>query len=251
MFEEKFWSYFFEIHHELAREAPGADSYTEKAWRMIPNLPDNPTVLDLGCGPGASSLMLAQLGAGHVLAVDLYEPYLKQLDRRALIKGFSDRIETRCADMASLELPIESLDVLWSEGALYQMGFRDGLTRYRPMLKPGGYVAVTEAVWLTDNPPQEAYAYWEMEYPDISNIQAKLNNTEDCGYSIIGHFTLPPKTWTDYYAAIEARLPAFRERYARNPEAQEVLSLHEREIEIFRRYGDSYGYEFIVARKQD
>jgi hypothetical protein len=43
-----------------------------------------------------------------------------------------------------VELPPGSVDLLWSEGAIYLLGFEDGLRRFRPCLAPGGLAAVTE-----------------------------------------------------------------------------------------------------------
>ena len=34
------------------------------------------------------------------------------------------------------------------------MGFEAGLRAWEPLLKPGGYIAVTELTWLQPDPPR-------------------------------------------------------------------------------------------------
>ena len=92
---------FFDVHSGLDRESPGTDAATSDAWRRLGAAPGARAV-DMGCGPGAASLVLAELGAASVLAVDLHQPFLDQLDRRAADRGFGSVIQSRCADMASI-----------------------------------------------------------------------------------------------------------------------------------------------------
>jgi serine/threonine-protein kinase HipA len=91
-------------------------------------------VLDLGCGSGRPSLVLAETLGARVLAIDLHQPLLDRLSARARAQGLADLIEVRCADIGALDLAPGSVDLLWSEGAIYLLGFEVGLTRWRPLL---------------------------------------------------------------------------------------------------------------------
>jgi cyclopropane fatty-acyl-phospholipid synthase-like methyltransferase len=148
------------LHLGLPREGPGDDDCTREALRRLPPLPPDPIVLDLGCGPGRHTLVLARVLTAHVIAIDLHQPYLDQLNRDATTDGLSHRIETRRMDIGALEVPAASVDLIWSEGAAYILGFEESLRRWRPLLASSGVMAVTECTWLTDNPPEEAKTFW-------------------------------------------------------------------------------------------
>ena len=75
------------LHQGFAREGPGDDDCTREALRRLPALPPHPVVLDLGCGPGRQTLVLAKTLDMHVIAVDLHASYLDQLNRSAAAKG--------------------------------------------------------------------------------------------------------------------------------------------------------------------
>ena len=60
------------------------------------------------------------------------------------------------------ELPFEknSLDLIWSEGAIDNIGFEKGLSHWRTFLKEDGMIAVTCPSWLTSVHPEEAENFW-------------------------------------------------------------------------------------------
>ena len=122
---------FFEIHRDLPREAPGSDACTARALSMIPALPDDPRILDIGCGPGAQTLVLARQTGGRVTAIDTHQPFLDDLARRAERAGLTSRVHPQLGDMTALDFEEASFDVIWSEGAIYIMGLREGLTAWR------------------------------------------------------------------------------------------------------------------------
>jgi SAM-dependent methyltransferase len=103
----------------LPRQGPGSDACTREALRRLPELPAAPRVLDLGCGSGRSALVLAQMLRVKIVAVDTHRPFLDQLRATARERGLEHLIETRCADMAAPGVPPGSVDLLWSEGAIY------------------------------------------------------------------------------------------------------------------------------------
>jgi hypothetical protein len=189
--------------------------------------------------------------------VDNHQPFLEQLQKRAKAAALSAQITTANESMFALPFPEHSFDLLWSEGAIYIIGFEQGLRTWRPLLhspnpvlgKHGGYLAVTEISWLKPNPPGEVYAYWMANYPGMRSIDENLKTVQTAGYREIGHFTLPPSSWwTDYYYPIEARLPMLREKYCGHTEAIAVLDETQKEIDIYRKYCDWYGYIFYVMQ---
>jgi len=239
---------FWEIHSDLPREAPGSDVSTMQALGMLPHLPASPRILDIGCGPGAQTIALARISHGAITAVDTHQPFLDDLARRATSAGVAGHIQTRNASMFELKFD-EPFDLLWSEGAIYIIGFERGLREWRSLLKPGGFVAVTEISWLKPNPPEAVYRFWSEAYPAMATIEENLARLSAAGYRSLGHFTLPESNWWDnYYHPMAARIEMLRQKYPDNPEAQSALDAEYAEIELYRQYSDWYGYVFYVGQ---
>jgi SAM-dependent methyltransferase len=141
-------------------------------------------------------------------------------------------------------------DLVWSEGALYSVGFPRGLEICRDLLKPGGHLAATEAVWLEAEPPEEIRHWWEGQYPGITGVEANLLLIAEAGFVTLDHFTLPAAAWWEYYEPIEGRLQDLRRRHAGDEVALAVLAEEQVEVDMYRRHGRSYGYEFFICRKE-
>lgn len=243
---------FYALFSDLPRCGPGSDASTRKAFSLLPQLPPGPQVLDIGCGPGMQTLEVARLcGDGKVTAVDNHAPFLEEVRHRAEKAGLSDRIETLQADMAALPFPEESFDLVWSEGALYNMGFDKALVEMRRFLKPGGCLAASELTWLADSPPDPVRAFWEREYPAMRNTAQNQALFEKAGYDVLGSFALPAEDWwTFFYTPLLLRLERFEKEYAGVKEVQPIFETNREEIELHRRFPETYGYVFFIARKR-
>src|SRR5690606_9762795 len=104
----------------------------------------HPLVLDIGCGSGASALVLSRLTGGTVVAVHNHQPFLVELKERAWALQGPGRKEVQPlqASMSSLPFLNGSFDLIWSEGAAYLMGFEEALLSWRPLLKREGFLVV-------------------------------------------------------------------------------------------------------------
>jgi ubiquinone/menaquinone biosynthesis C-methylase UbiE len=241
---------FFEIHKDLPREGPGDNASTARAYALIPGLPLRPRILDIGCGPGQQTLVLAARSGGQVTALDNHRPFLDGLARLVGQAGLEQRVTLREGDMTALDFPEASFDLLWSEGAIYIIGFGRGLREWKRLLRPGGCLAVTEVCWLSDDRPAEALDFWQREYPQIRSVAENLEIVAQSGYTVIDHFTLPQSAWWDeYYTPLQARVEQLRGKYAVDAEAQKLLAATQEEIDIYRKYADTYGYEFFILQK--
>jgi SAM-dependent methyltransferase len=150
--------------------------------------------------------------------------------------------------MAAPPFPDGSFDLVWSEGAIYLVGFEAGLRRWRRLLRPGGYVAVTEAAWLVAQPAQEAVDFWTAEYPAITTIERNLATIRSAGFEPVDPFVLPAEDWSNYYEPLQEELDAFRARGNDDPHAQSFADDLQREIDLWHKCGDSYGYVFYIGR---
>jgi SAM-dependent methyltransferase len=186
-----------------------------------------------------------------LVAVDLFPEFLGVLQARAHASGCSDRVETLAGSMDALPLAAESFDLIWSEGAIYNMGFGAGVAAWRPFLKPGGALAVSEITWLRPDPPEEIRQHWEAEYPEIATASEKTAILEQAGYDLLGYFVLPSTSWIDnYYEPTATRMAAFLERHAGRPEAVEITEMERHEADLYRRYQEWFSYGFYVARRR-
>jgi SAM-dependent methyltransferase len=240
----------FTLHRDLPREGPGSDEATRAAIRRLRPLPRSPRVLDLGCGPGKQTLVLARELRTKILAVDFHQPYLEQLRASAAQEGLSDLIGPRLGDMESLEDEPGSVDLIWSEGAIYIVGFGRGLRLWRPILKDLGMIVASEATWLTDDPPQEVLAFWKQEYPGMCTVEDNIRIANEAGYEVFDHFVLPQSAWWDeYYDPLAKRSEMLRSDAGSNPDLQVVLDETDVEMDMCRRFGDCYGYVFYLMQK--
>ncbi len=239
---------FFEVHSGLPREAPGDEASTVRAWQMLTDLPPVPEVLDIACGPGGQTVALASHSRALITAIDTHQPFLDELARRAAEAGVAGRITAINKSMKDLALN-KTFDVIWSEGAIYMLGFEAGLRAWRPLLKPRGYIAVTELSWTKPNPPQEILDYWCEQYPGVASVEQNVRRLDAAGYESIGHFSLPESAWWDsYYHPMERRVLELRAKYAGDTEILRVLDTELSDVDMYRRYCDWYGYVFYVMR---
>jgi ubiquinone/menaquinone biosynthesis C-methylase UbiE len=248
--QDKSLNLFFELHHDLPRQAPGDREFTQRAFQMCRDMPRKPKILDVGCGPGQQTLDLLEISDGNIIAVDNHQPYLDELMRRVQQAGVQDRVAPLKKDMQELEFDPETFDLIWAEGSIYILGFQKGLKTWKRFLKPGGYIAVTELTWLQPDTPAELLAFWNEAYPAMQDIDANVDEFHNQGYELKGHFVLPESAWwNNYYYPLQQKMPSFRKSYEDEARAQEIISTEQREIDLYKMYADYYGYVFYVAQR--
>ena len=248
---EKLPEFFWTIHAGLPREGPGDNKSTAKAYRMLKDLPENPRILDVGCGPGMQTVELAKLSGGQIVALDFHEPFLEQLKEAVKKEDVSDRVKAVQGDMCNLKFEDGSFDVVWSEGAIFIIGFEKGLREWKRLLTPEGYVVVSELCWLKNVVPQEAKTYVTQVYPPVKTIEENIQIIQNSGYRFIDSFVLPSKSWWDnYYTPIEKKLPSLKAKHKNDKEALQVIAYEEIEIDSFRKYSDYYGYAFYIMQNK-
>jgi serine/threonine-protein kinase HipA len=244
---------FFKLHSGLPREGPGSDEATREAIRRLRVGPASSRsiqrVLDIGCGPGRQTLVLARELQTPIIAIDFHEPFLEQLRRSARAAGLDHLITPLRAGMESLDLPPGSVDLIWTEGAIYIIGFATGLSLWRLLLREGGIVVASEMTWLTENPPAEVRDFWQQGCPHMTTIEGNIANAAAVGFEAFDHFVLPREAWWDeYLTPLDHRIAELR-KTATEPDLLAVLDEQERETDIVRRYGEHFSYVFYLLRK--
>ena len=240
-----------DLHKRANRQGPGGDAETEMAVDMSRIDRSAPLkVADIGCGTGASTLLLARLLEAQITAVDFLQDFLSILEGRAESLGLSEKLTTLCCSMDDLPFGDEEYDVIWSEGAIYNIGFERGITDWNRFLKVGGLLVVSEITWITASRPSELQNYWEGEYPEIDVASSKMGVLEKNGYSPTGYFVLPEHCWLEnYYRPMQNSFKDFLDRNNHSEEARAIVEAETREIELYEKNKAFYSYGAYIARK--
>jgi len=242
---------FLDMQLNLPRNGPGSDRTTASVYRTLEGLPAEPEILVMGCGQGNDALTLLRETSARVTAVDIMKPFITSLEEKAEAAGVSgERLLTVCSDFEALDLPHTVFDLIWSEGAIYTVGFEAGLKDWSKYLKPGGLLVASEASWLTDEPDETARRFWSNAYPDMGTVDKNKVHAERTGFSVVQTLTLPQEDWwTDYYQPLIPQIEKARGEFAGDAGVEAMLNEQEEEIRLFEAHGQEYGYVFYVLKK--
>jgi SAM-dependent methyltransferase len=234
----------------IERQGPGSPEVTIKALSFVDNLTNESHIADIGCGTGGQTMVLAQNAPGHITGLDLFPSFIDLFNLNALKLNFQDRITGIIGSMDNLPFREEELDLIWSEGSIYNIGFERGLREWRKFLKSGGYVAVSEVSWFTEERPSEIAEFWKDAYPEIDTIPNKVALMQKSGYIPVATFILPESCWTEnFYTPQVATQELFLKKYAGNKTAEEFIASERHEAQMYYRYKEFYGYVFYIGKK--
>lgn len=239
-----------DLHKHMERQGPGSPLVTEKAINLSGLKGQKKLeMIDIGCGTGGQTLTLAEHLHGNITAVDLFPEFLSVLSTRALEKDLNNKIVTVEASMDKLPFGDKQFDLIWSEGAIYLMGFENGISHWKRHLKTGGILAVSDITWVTESRPSELEEIWEKECPGIVTISGKLKILEKKGYELLDHFILPEDCWTEhYYLPLQKSYTSFLERQGHSQGAHDLVDEYKMEFEMYLKYRQYYSYGFYIAR---
>ncbi len=239
-----------EYFSAMERQGPGSPEVTIKALSFIDNISDGSHIADIGCGTGGQTMVLAQNAPGKITGIDLFPIFIDLFNANARKMNLQDRVKGIVGSMDKLTFDNEELDLIWSEGAIYNIGFEKGLTEWRRFLKRGGYIAVSEASWFTDERPDEIDAFWRDAYPGIDTIPNKVAQMQKAGYIPVASFILPENSWTEnFYVPQNRAQETFLTRHKGNKAAEELVANLLHEAVLYSKYKDYYGYVFYIGRK--
>lgn len=239
------------LHLDNKRQGPGS---TETTWLALDlariDLTRSYRIADIGCGTGAQTIDLAQKLKGEIVAVDIFSEFLDKLKNRITCNELSADVKTLSASMDNLPFAKDEFDMIWSEGAVYNMGFRNGISYWKNFLKLGGILAVSELSWTTNSRPSELEDFWNGEYSEMDTVAGKMKVLEEAGYRVLAHFILPENCWTDnYYIPLLQSHNAFLEKFGNIDTARKIVDLDKQESDFYNKYKDFYSYGFYIAQK--
>ena len=254
--ENEIMSAYTVIFDHLSYLGPG-DSETSRNFieRLRPDLPQAPRVADLGCGVGASALVLAQaLPKSRLLALDLHAPFIERLEIAACDRGLEDRIYAAVGDMADPP-PLDGVkgefDLIWSESAIYSIGRANAFACWLPLLKPAGWLVFSDIVWQSKPAARsnEASAFWAREYPDITTAANVKQELTAAGFKPLDPVLLGRRAWSNYYEPLRDRLRQLAKQEDCSQALTTVVSDLEREIDVYDCAGNEVALAFFIARR--
>ena len=234
----------------LERQGPGSPEVTIRALGFVDHLTGGSRIADIGCGTGGQTMVLAQHAPGQITGIDLFPDFISLFNANARRLNLQDSVKGLVGSMDNLPFQPEDLDLIWSEGAIYNIGFERGLNEWRKFLKTGGYIAVSEASWFTEERPAEIDTFWQDAYPGIDTIPHKVTQLQKAGYIPVANFILPENCWTqNFYVPQVAAQEAFLKKYAGNKTVEDFVASERHEMQLYYRYKAYYGYVFYIGRK--
>jgi SAM-dependent methyltransferase len=237
------------LFSDMDKLSPGDDSLSLYVLRSLPEHRFD-VVVDAGCGAGRQTFVLAHELKTPIHAVDSYQPFLDRLRKRANEKGLAELVRTHCMDMKDIPSVFSKIDLLWAEGAAYNIGFANALATWAKAMKPNGFAVVSELCWLRERVPDAVREFFQAGYPEMQTVEQNIARAEEAGYKLSNTYTLPKEAWVkDYYDILEPRAKSLvsHSDVAVRDFAVETL----KEIETFKIAEDSYGYVFYVLKRSN
>ena len=241
----------YEYFSNFERQGPGSPEMTIKALSFIDNHTQESKILDIGCGTGGQTMTIAQNTKANITGIEIFPDFIDIFNNNAKNRGLQNRMNGIVGSMDSLPFHDEEFDIIWSEGAIYNIGFERGLNEWRKYLKKGGYIAVTDTAWFTEKRPTEIEDYWKVHYPGITTISNNVSTMQKAGYIPVAVFTLPENCWIENYFVPQTPVQEkFLKKYSGNKSVEEFIKNHCRyEEEMYHKHKEYYGYVFYIGKK--
>lgn len=203
--------------------------HTRRAYRMLPAF-DRPRILDIGCGTGLPTMVLAELGLGEIVGIDIDDAALSQLRQRIQQAGLSHRVMAVNASLYETGIPDQSVEILWAEGVLHSLDPCKGFRECHRLLKPKGFLMIHETV-----------AWFE----------ARRESLPGFGFEYVDRYLLPRHCWwTDYGAPLEERIRAIREALGCAQESEEFARYQQEAARLRQSPGEFDSGFFLIQRRR-
>lgn len=232
------------------RQTPGDVESIKKVLHMIPDLPECPKILDIGCGTGIQSVAIAQEIDCQITAVDDDEHSLFKLNIHAMKNNVDNKISTVYKPVTCITFPDESFDLIWSEGTTFLIGLEEALKTWHKYLKPSSCLVFTELTWKKENPPEEILNYWNSEHPGITTHEIMAEKLGSFNYKLAASYIIPETAWwEDYYNVLQEDINSYSDIPDLDDELKTILEGSQKEINMYRKYSEFFGFAFYIAQK--
>ena len=238
--------YFYTAYKDLDRLSPGSEAITLKAIDEANlNVDDELNILDIACGVGTSTILLAKYFKNSIVeGFDLFKHYKKSLEEKIDENNLSDRVYAYEMDMRDPDFANEEFDLVFCEASIEIIGFKKGLNEWKRLLKPKGYMIVSDISWI-NNPSSESRNFWKNIYSEVDTIENKISQIQNSGFEFVNYIVVPKQDWNNYHKRLEKNLDAL----SSDKSAKEFVKQIRKEIEMYRHNSDDYSYVFYIMRK--
>lgn len=239
-----------ETHIGLERQGPGSTEMTLKALSFVKELDENSQVIDLGCGTGGQTMVLAQHIKGSITGIDQFQEFIDVFNDNAKKLNLQERVMGIVGIMEDLSFSKGEIDLIWSEGVVDSISFEKNLSYWNKFLKEDGYIALTIPSWFTDEHPAEVAKFWTDMGSGLDTIGNNISVMQKAGYIPVATFTLPEKCWTDnYYVPRMAAEAWIMKKYPGNKIVEDYIKNDIYEVNLYSKYKQHYGYVFYIGKK--
>lgn len=237
--------YLYLAYNDLDRLSPPSVETTLNALDYIKYGGEEISILDIACGVGDKTILLANYFENSTVeAIDLFKHNVTSLEEKISQNSLENRIYAYEMDMHDLDFPNEEFDIVFCNAGIEILGFEKGLDEWRRLLKPNGYLIVSDVSWLK-KPSNDSKNFWMNNYDDVDTIENKINQIRDVGYEFIDYVITPKSDWKDYYSKLEKNLNKLNS----DKSAKNFVKLIKKEMQTYRQNSDDYTYVFYIGRR--
>jgi len=206
-------------------------------------------IADIGCGRGEQTVVLYEATHAKIIAVDFINEYVAYLQDEVRIQELDNRISAIQAQPDNLPFFNDELDMIWAESIASIIGFENALRSWGSYLRKDGYIGLCSYCWLTKQPPQNVSDFWKDSGKEICTISSRISKFQEMGFIPVAHFIMQDECWWNYYCSLEENFPKFLQAHPNNPDAEELIHNIDKEIDLYEKYGEHYGYVFFIGKK--
>ncbi len=239
---DKYMQDFMRVFETLESWGPNSKEDTASAFKLLSCNPKR--ILEVGCGKGNSTIVIAKLSNAEIVAIDNEKLALDELKGKLTLNGLNSRVTTHCVSMTELNFGDDKFDVVWAEASAYIMGIENALSKWKPLLKDGGVLVFSDLVWLTDKPSEASINHWKSYYPDIQTIETRKSQIGKAGYQLENTFTVSEQAWKDYYEPLQKRL---NELAPVMKNSQAMFDI-QNGVNLYKSHLGEFGYQFFIAK---
>lgn len=197
---------------------PGARPATERLLDFLTPQPGQ-HVLEMGCGTGTTTVLLASRPSVSIVSVDASPAMLRTAQARVQQAGCSSAVRFIHHDLNEpLPLPDESADAVFAESVIALLDPEPVLREAWRVLRPGGKLALNERIWQLDMSQSEVERVNALSRAEFGIPAATPTPLDREGWiAMLGHigFHIDEVVPVDSLSTISGAEPALSTRLAR------------------------------------
>lgn len=153
---------------------PGMFSSTNKLISLC-DIKQDTSILNVGCGDGATLVYLAKRGCRKITGIDISEDMISRALEKIKRENMEDKIIVKKGEAQDLPFPDSSFEVIMSEAVLILVpDQKKALREYIRVGKQGGLVGSIEPAWVK-KPSDELVS----EFHDVCKCEARIHTFDE------------------------------------------------------------------------